>query len=135
MLSFPYPSKAQTGSSTKWEVKPMRPPIGVLLALLLTAATHGRAATREIDKNLLTLPKDLQLQETTPQRYRFTCDYFQVTPTGDFIRKQRVSADYVRPLPDGRVRWNNVTVAEAARLDDPFPAGEKQRYMDGFGYR
>src|SRR5207248_11642626 len=34
----------------------------------------------------------------------------------------------------GRVRWTNVTVAEARAFDDPFPAGEKLSYMEGFTY-
>jgi hypothetical protein len=113
----------------------MRTTIGVLLSILLTAAASGHPPARDIDRYLTVLPKDLKLKEETPQRYRFTCDYFQVTPTGDLIRKQRVSADYERALPNGRVRWNNVTVAEAAGFDDAFPGGEKQQYAEGFTYR
>jgi hypothetical protein len=117
------------------KTKPMGATLGVLLSMLLAVAADGRPSARDIDRSLNSLPKDLQLKEATPQRYRFTCDYFQVTPTGDLIRKQRVSADYVRALPDSRVRWNNVTLAEAAGFDDPFPAGEKQPYAEGFTYR
>jgi hypothetical protein len=106
-----------------------------LLSILLTVTVYGYQPARAMDKELDTLPKDLKLKETAPQRYRFTCDYFQVTPTGDLIRKQRVSADYVRALPEGKVRWNNVTVAEATGFDDAFPAGVVQSYMEGFTYR
>src|SRR5712691_2050015 len=117
------------------EAKPMRATIGALLSVLLIAPAYGHKPAREVDRYLTGLPKDLKLKEETPQRYQFTCDYFQVTPTGDPIRKQRVSADYVRALPNGRVRWSNVTVAEAAGFDDAFPDGEKQQYMEGFTYR
>src|SRR5437763_14211726 len=109
--------------------------IGVLLSVLLTVAAYGDTPPGEVDRYLTALPKDLKLKEETPQRYRFTCDYFNVTPTGDLIRKQRVRAEYLRGLPDGRVRWNNVTVAEAAGFEDAFPNGEKQQYMEGFSYR
>jgi hypothetical protein len=46
-----------------------------------------------------------------------------------------VSAEYVRALPKGKVRWNDVTIAEAAGFDADFPSGEKQQYMEGFSYR
>jgi hypothetical protein len=113
----------------------MRATIGSLLSILLIAAAYGHKPAREVDQYLAGLPKDIKLTEKTPQRYRWTCDYFQVTPTADLIRKQRVSAEYVRALPNGRVRWSNVTVAEAAGFDDAFPDGEKQPYMEGFTYR
>jgi hypothetical protein len=113
----------------------MRAAIGALLSVLLFAPGYGHKPAREVDRYLTDLPKDLKLKEETPQQYHWTCDYFQVTPTGDLVRKQRVSAEYVRALPEGRVRWSNVTVAEAAGFEDAFPEGEKQPYMEGFSYR
>jgi hypothetical protein len=102
---------------------------------LLTAAACGYGFARESERYLTALPKDLKLKERSPQQYRFTCDYFQVTPTGDLIRKQRVAAEYARALPGGKVRWSNVTVAEATGYGDAFPAGEKQPYMEGLSYQ
>jgi hypothetical protein len=113
----------------------MRALLAVLLSGLLSVAAFGDAPDQTVEKYLTHLPKDLKLKEPSPQSYRFTCDYYHVTPTGQFIRKQRVAADYVRALPDGKVRWSNVTFAEAKGLDDPFPGGEKQPYMEGFTYR
>ena len=106
----------------------------VLISLLLSAATFGQKPQGSRERYLSSLPADLRLVEKTPQAYRFTCDYFQVTPVGNLIRKQRVTADYTRALPGGRVRWANVTAAEAHGFDDPFPPGEKQPYMEGFSY-
>src|SRR5437870_4614095 len=100
-------------SDTGKEAEPMRAAIGVILSALIIAAPSGHKPAREVDRYLNGLPKELRLKEETPQRYQFTCDYFQVTPAGDPIRKQRVSAEYVRSLPNDRVRWSNVTVAEA----------------------
>lgn len=71
----------------------MRATTGVLLSVLLTAAACGYGSAREAERYLTALPKDLKLKEKTPQQYRFTCDYFQVTATGVLIRKQRVSAE------------------------------------------
>jgi hypothetical protein len=112
----------------------MRATVSLLLSLLLPIAGYGQKSARDLEQSLTRLPKDLTLREESPQRYRFTCDYFQVTPTGDLLRKQRVSAEYVRALPQGRVRWSNVTVAEAGGFDAPFPEGEKQPYMEAFTY-
>ncbi|HWP42840.1 MAG TPA: hypothetical protein VNO14_06375, partial [Blastocatellia bacterium] len=50
------------------------------------------------------------------------------------LGKERVSGEYVRALPDGKVRWNNVRIAKASSFDQPFPEGELQRYMEGFTY-
>jgi hypothetical protein len=105
----------------------------ILFSLLLSAA-FGQQPEGGTERYLSTLPADLRLQEKTPQTYRFTCDYLNVTPTGDLIRKQRVTAGYTRALPGGRVRWTNVTVAEAREFNDAFPPGEKQPYMEGFSY-
>jgi hypothetical protein len=113
----------------------MRTLLAVLLSGWVLAAAYGEAPRVTVERSLTHLPKELKLKEPSPQSYRFTCDYYHVTPTGEFMRKQRVTADYVRALPDGKVRWSNVTFAEAKGLDDPFPVGEKQPYMEGFTYR
>lgn len=112
----------------------MQMKMAVFVALLLAAAAAGQKPEGGTNRLLSALPADLRLQEKTPQGYRFTCDYFHVTPTGDLIRKQRVAAHYTRALPGGRVRWTEVTVAGARGFDDPFPPGEKQSYMEGFAY-
>jgi hypothetical protein len=52
-------------------------------------------------------------------------------PTG----KERVTGEYTRALPDGKVRWNGVRIAKAKAFDQPFPEGELQNYMEGFTYR
>src|SRR5262245_33915197 len=72
---------------TEGEVKPMRAAIGVLLSVLIFPASSGHKPAREVDRYLTALPKELKLREESPQRFQFTCDYFQVTSTGDPIRK------------------------------------------------
>jgi hypothetical protein len=80
------------------------------------------------------LPSDLKLKEEGPQKYRFVCDYLYVDLLGNLYRKQRVSGDYTRNLPDGKVKWNNVRIAEAKTFDDAFPEGTKQDYIEDFTY-
>lgn len=106
----------------------------ILCSLLMSATAFGQKPDAGPERYLSRLPADLRLVEKTPQAYSFTCDYFHVTPIGDLIRKQRVSARYTRALPGGKVRWTDVAVAEARNFDDPFPPGEKQPYMEGLSY-
>jgi len=106
----------------------------VVLSLLLARAVPSPKPQAGPERYLSSLPADLRLVEKRPQAYHFTCDYFHVTPTGNLIRKQQISARYTRALPGGMVRWTNVAAAEARGFDDPFPPGETQAYMEGFSY-
>lgn len=110
-----------------------------LISFLLSGCVSNAPQTVSVNDDLESyfshLPSHLELQEESPQKYLFTCDYFQLDIQGNLIRKQRFSAEYTRALPDGSVRWNNVSIAQAKGLDDVFPEGEKQDYMEGFTYK
>jgi hypothetical protein len=97
-------------------------------------SAYAASESNSLESYLSHLPTDLQLKEDGLQKYLFICDYFYLTPQGDIIRKQRVSGEYTRPLPEGKVKWNNVRIAQATGFDDVFPEGEKQDYMEGFTY-
>jgi hypothetical protein len=90
--------------------------------------------TENLDSQLSHLPTNLKLKEERPQKYRITCDYLYIDTLGNPTGKDRVTGDYTRALPDGKVRWNNVRIAKAKSFDDPFPEGELQKYMEGFTY-
>jgi hypothetical protein len=108
----------------------------VALALIAVIAIQARAQTAPsatLDSYFALLPKG-EVKQAGPQRYRFTCDYFQLDLQGNVTGKTRVQATYTRGLPDGRVRWADVTVAQAKTYDDPFAVGEPRTYMDGFTY-
>ena len=40
-----------------------------------------------------------------------------------------MTGEYTRALPDGKSRWNNVRIAKATAVDQPFTDGELQTYM------
>jgi hypothetical protein len=61
--------------------------------------------------------------DNAPRTYRFVCDYYSLNTKGDLISTKRISADYTRDLPGGKVRWDHVTMA-----------GQKRDFMDGFTY-
>lgn len=94
-------------------------PFTLFLALAAGAQTAGDADP------LSRLPADLQVKDDSPRTYRFTCDYVHLDTKGNPAgMTQRVAGDYTRGLPDGKVRWNRVTVS-----------GQKREFMEGFTYR
>ena len=113
----------------------------VLIALLplfgpsgLTPAQSKTSKTQTVDKYLSRLPIDLKLKGDQPQKYRIICDYLYLDTLANLTNKERVSGEYVRALPGGKARWNDVRIAQAKGFDDPFPAGTSQKYMEGFTY-
>jgi len=110
-------------------------------ALLTVASLDGRVSEpsnsrtiQSLDAGLSHLPTDLKLKEDQPQKYKISFDYIQLDTLGNPSSKERVTAEYVRALPDGKVRWNNVRIAKATTYDQPFAEGEVQNYMEGFSY-
>jgi hypothetical protein len=85
--------------------------------------------------SLSRLPAALQVKEDGPRTYRFVCDYYNLSTKGNLISTQRVSAEYTRGLPDGKVRWNQVTVANAKAPGGEFLPAPKREFMEGFTYR
>jgi hypothetical protein len=102
----------------------------VLLAFPFLLVYNCLAGESDVlDKYLSSLPGDLQLKEDGHQKYKFTCDYLNINTQGDLIGKHRVYGEYTRALPEGEVRWENVSIARAVGFDDPFPEGGKQDYV------
>jgi len=87
------------------------------------------------EAQLSQLPKNLKLREDQPQKYKLTFDYINLDTLGNPTGKERITGEYVRALPDAKVRWSNVRIAKAKAFDQPFPEGEIQNYMEGFTYQ
>jgi hypothetical protein len=81
------------------------------------------------------LPAGLQVKDAGPRTYRFVCDYTHLDTKGNLVSIKRISADYTRGLPEGKARWDHVTIATTAVPGGPFQPPAKQEYMDGFSYR
>jgi len=114
----------------------------IAFALLTVTVLNGwaleqpeSASTQSADTLLSHLPKDLKLREDQPQKYKLTFDYINLDTLGNPTGKERITGEYVRALPDGKVKWNNVRIAKAKAFDQPFPEGEIQNYMEGFTYQ
>ena len=111
------------------------------LAMLTLASLNGwtfdpalSSTIQSVDDRLSHLPKDLKLKEDGPQKYKITFDYLNIDTLGNPTGKERVTGEYIRGLPDGKVTWRNVRIAKAATFDQPFSEGEVQSYMEGFTY-
>ena len=80
-----------------------------------------------------TLPQSLELKDEL-QKYVVTTDHFNTDIFGNFFNKMRVKGEYTRGLENGKVKWNNCSVAMAMSRDAVFPAGVPIRYMEDFSY-
>jgi hypothetical protein len=94
----------------------------------------GQPTHQDLKNYLEGFPDNLVLREDVSQRYHIVTDYFNKDIYGNFMNKMRVSGDYTRGLEGGKVKWNNVYVANANQLDQSFPQGEKQEFMENFTY-
>ena len=81
------------------------------------------------------LPQGTVLKESSPRTYRFTVDYNTANTKGEIVRRERITGEYTRGLPDGEVVWKNVTHADADGITAPFGAAQQSDFMEGFHYR
>lgn len=80
------------------------------------------------------LPQGVVIRDAGPRTYRFTVDYDTANRTGVVVHRQRVTGDYTRGLANGDVEWRNVGEAQADGATAPFPAAQKQDFIEGFHY-
>ena len=80
-----------------------------------------------------TLPQNLELKDEL-QKYVVTTDHFNTDIFGNFFNKMRVKGEYTRGLENGKVKWNNCTIAMAMSRNAEFPAGAPINYMEDFSY-
>lgn len=109
-------------------------PFAALLLSVSTLSTIGQGTAPDtLNKALSRLP-NVEFREDGPQDYVFTCDYLNFDLAGNITGRERVSGDYTRGLPDKKVRWNNVRIAQSTNANGAFPDGVPQKYMEGFSY-
>ncbi|HSM47172.1 MAG TPA: hypothetical protein VK872_05095 [Draconibacterium sp.] len=80
-----------------------------------------------------TLPQNLELKDEL-QKYVVTTDHFNTDIFANFFNKMRVKGEYTRGLENGKVKWNNCSVAMSMSRDAEFPAGAPISYMEDFSY-
>jgi len=82
-----------------------------------------------------TLPENLELKDEL-QTFKVTTTHFNGDIFGNFFNKQQVYGEYTRGLPNGMVKWNNVSLAISMSMDRSaeFPEGISIDYMEDFTY-
>ncbi len=79
------------------------------------------------------LPQNLELKDEL-QKYVVTTDHFNSDIFGNFFNKMRVKGEYTRGLENGKVKWNNCSVAMSMSRDAEFEQGTPLKYMEDFTY-
>jgi len=79
------------------------------------------------------LPQSLELKDEL-QKYVVTTDHFNTDIFGNFFNKMRVKGEYTRGLENGKVKWNNCSVAMSMSRDAEFEQGTPLKYMEDFSY-
>jgi hypothetical protein len=80
-----------------------------------------------------TLPQSLELKDEL-QKYVVITDHFNTDIFGNFFNKMRVKGEYTRGLENGKVKWNNCSVAMLMSRDAEFQQGTPLTYMEDFSY-
>ncbi len=109
----------------------------LIVTMLFTVSmlsTNAQRRTRHDYLSLRRLPSGLTLKEVKPYSYEMITDYYNHDILGNFINKMQVRGIYTRGIENGMARWNDVTISQAQSLDQPFPSGTKQEYMEGLSY-
>ena len=109
--------------------------IAARIAVLVTAGLTAQSVRSQSTATPWQLPQNVAVKDSGPRTYRFTVDYNTANSRGEVIFRQRLTGDYTRGLPAGEVMWKNVTQADGIGPTAPFPAPQKQDYMEGFRYR
>ncbi|HLK22144.1 MAG TPA: hypothetical protein VKT81_24520 [Bryobacteraceae bacterium] len=82
-----------------------------------------------------TLPQGIPVKDSGPRTYRFTVEYNTASSRGETFRRQRLTAEYTRGLPNGEVMWKNVSESDAEGPSGNFGAPQKREFMEGFRYK
>src|SRR5690554_4626716 len=107
---------------------------GILSVLCSGLFYFGTLFSQEINHvNPIKIPQELHLNDEL-QNYQVITTHVNSDMVGNFLNKMQVKGEYTRGLPDGKVKWNNVTVAMSMQSAGDFPGGEHLEFMDDYTY-
>ena len=90
--------------------------------------------TVSIENYLEGLPKELRLDERSPQKYVMMAEYFNKDIYGNLSGKVKITGEYTRGLEDGYACWNNVFVSHSDNQSESYQDSVKQEYMENITY-
>lgn len=104
------------------------------LVVLFILNASGAFAQKKITTDIFkSLPQSLELKDEV-QKYQVVTNHINGDIFGNFFNKMQVKGDYIRGLKDGKVKWNNVSVAISMQPEGDYSGGEKLDYMEDFSY-
>jgi hypothetical protein len=107
---------------------------GIMVSFLLfiPAVLKGQNERAVIKEYLSELPK--VKPDNGLSKYRMTAVYTNMDLYGKFTDKTKVTGDYTIGSAGDSAVWNNVYISTSNSYSEPFPAGTKQEYIEGFKY-
>lgn len=110
-------------------------PCILVVAVFVMISGCKKESDDSIDNYFNRLPHDLKIDNSTPQKYLLTEDYFNKNGDGTFSDKARITGEYIRGLEGGYVKWNNTYFTRAYdSIEQAFPTGTQQEYMENLTY-
>ena len=108
----------------------------IVMAALFVIQSYACGQTIKSAENYLKeLPHHLKLNyHGNYQKYKMTAVYINKDLSGNFMNKTGVTGEYTCGLEGGRVKWNNVYLANSDSLKKAFPKGFRQDYIEGMEY-
>jgi hypothetical protein len=104
----------------------------MILFIIVPSVMKGQNEKTFINKYLKELP--VARATKTFQKYRMTAIYTNRDLYGNFTGKTKITGDYSRGLNGDSVSWRNVYISNSNNFSEPFPAGNKQDYMEDIKY-
>ncbi len=107
--------------------------IFLFIPILISASTN---AQKKINSKVFeSLPQNLELSNEL-QKFKVTTTHFNGDIFGHFFNKQQVCGEYTRGLKNGKVKWNNVSLALTNSMDRDaeFTNRIPIDYMENFTY-
>lgn len=108
----------------------------ILTLFFMSSLVFGQKKTTVDISEILTsgkLPQSLELTDDL-QKLVVTTEHFNSDIFGTFFNKIRVTGEYTRGLPNGKVKWNNVTIASSQNRESDYTEVGKVDYMEDFTY-
>jgi hypothetical protein len=106
--------------------------IGLLFVIFFIISACQNVTEVTGDDYLTELPKNLDLDNSIPQNYKFALRWINRDIEGNLINNSIVTAKYTRALEDGSVRWDKVLQID---IIDSVKYEKQLTQLDGLTYK
>lgn len=103
----------------------------IAIAIFWMSPAHSQTESTDYLRN--GLPHNLELINEL-QSYQVITDHLNGDIFGNVFNRMRIQGIYTRGLEEGKVKWNNVTVAFSMQPEGDYPTGQPIDYMENYTY-